>query len=308
MISLFRKRAETNIILELTKSYIIDSVVDDFRNELLFPGNISVSINGLDEGLVASWTLTNVQTQIELGSFTGNQTVERLDVGEYEIKFNPVTKYITPENQKKIVSERQTVIVVGNYIRNLGDFNIRIDSNLKNFNVNLSNWSITGLNLDYFKQGSGEELVKDLSLGNYKIMFDPIEGFQSPEEIISTIEPNKTKDILGLYTIECSSTGSTGNGNNIIIYPRNNTLPQANRNEYYEVQLSATGGIAPYTWSVVNSFLPLGLSINSNGLISGTPLEQTIPIGSYDNFTVKVSDSTNQIKTKEYRIRIIIGA
>ena len=89
MISLFRKRAETNIILELEKNYILDSVVDDFKNELLFPGNISITINGLGEEILSTWILTNVETQKEIGSFTGNQTIERLTVGEYEVKFNP---------------------------------------------------------------------------------------------------------------------------------------------------------------------------------------------------------------------------
>ena len=44
MISLFRKRAETSIVLELKKNYILDSVVDDFKNDLDFTVELENSI------------------------------------------------------------------------------------------------------------------------------------------------------------------------------------------------------------------------------------------------------------------------
>ena len=37
----------------------------------------------------------------------------------------------------------------------------------------------------------------------------------------------------------------------------------------YSVQLQATGGIGPYTWSATG--LPAGLTLTSDGLLSGTP-------------------------------------
>ena len=37
------------------------------------------------------------------------------------------------------------------------------------------------------------------------------------------------------------------------------------------VQLAASGGAPPYTWSLVNSLLPGGLSLSSDGIISGVP-------------------------------------
>jgi hypothetical protein len=40
----------------------------------------------------------------------------------------------------------------------------------------------------------------------------------------------------------------------------------------YTATLSATGGVAPYTWSIASGTLPTGLSLNSStGVISGTP-------------------------------------
>lgn len=306
MNSIFRKRTQTNIVLELKKEYIIDSIVDNFKNELLFPGNISVTINGLEEGIDAVWTLKNIDTKQELGSFTGSQTVERLNVGEYEISFNSVDKYLTPTSQRKILGERQTVSILGNYIRNLGDFNIVIDSNLKNFDVELANWTITGLSNGYFKQGTGLSLVTDLSVGNYNIIFDPIAGFTTPDIITTSIEPNKTKDVLGLYVMECSGTTGnvTGTTGADITITTPHTLPNAFVGELYEAQLDAIGGTSPYRWYLnQNSMpLPLGLNVELNGLISGIPTQSTG--NEYTLFVVDVRDVFDNVKSKTFRMKV----
>jgi hypothetical protein len=48
------------------------------------------------------------------------------------------------------------------------------------------------------------------------------------------------------------------------------SLPAANAGQPYLAQLEATGGTAPYTWEHVAGTLH-GLSVNSSGLITGTP-------------------------------------
>jgi Putative Ig domain len=52
-------------------------------------------------------------------------------------------------------------------------------------------------------------------------------------------------------------------------------------------QLQATGGVAPYTWTLVNATLPPGLTLASNGAITGTPTQT----GTFNTFTVQVADS-----------------
>lgn len=64
------------------------------------------------------------------------------------------------------------------------------------------------------------------------------------------------------------------------------TLPSGLVNRSYSQTLQATGGIQPYSWSIVSGSLPAGLSLSSNGLISGTP---TTP--GTASFTVSVTDS-----------------
>jgi hypothetical protein len=54
----------------------------------------------------------------------------------------------------------------------------------------------------------------------------------------------------------------------------------------YSATLQATGGVAPYTWSKFSGTLPPGLTLASNGVISGTPPDT----GTY-YFGVEVADS-----------------
>jgi hypothetical protein len=51
------------------------------------------------------------------------------------------------------------------------------------------------------------------------------------------------------------------------------------------VTLSATGGVAPYTWSVPVGALPGGLTLSSDGVVSGTPTAN-----GYFSFAVQVLD------------------
>jgi Putative Ig domain len=55
---------------------------------------------------------------------------------------------------------------------------------------------------------------------------------------------------------------------------------------YGPVNLSASGGVPPYTWSVGSGSLPSGLTLDPNGTVSGTPSSPGAA-----SFTVQVADS-----------------
>lgn len=67
-------------------------------------------------------------------------------------------------------------------------------------------------------------------------------------------------------------------------------LPPASLTVPYSVQLNASGGRGNYVWSLASGTLPLGLTLNSSGLLSGTPTKAS----SY-SFTVKVTSGTTSV-------------
>ena len=69
------------------------------------------------------------------------------------------------------------------------------------------------------------------------------------------------------------------------------TLPTANVGFAYSQTLTASGGKAPYTWSVTSGALPAGLTLGS-GTNYGTP-----PTTATDTFSVTVTDSSNPVLT-----------
>ena len=64
------------------------------------------------------------------------------------------------------------------------------------------------------------------------------------------------------------------------------SLPTSTVGSAYAQTLAASGGVAPYTWSVVGGGLPAGLTLGTTGVLSGTPTT-----AGTSTFTVSVADS-----------------
>ncbi|HTS04021.1 MAG TPA: putative Ig domain-containing protein [Candidatus Eisenbacteria bacterium] len=67
-----------------------------------------------------------------------------------------------------------------------------------------------------------------------------------------------------------SSTGNGGN-NNSNLKVTTSSMTAATVGTAYTASLQATGGTAPYTWTLKSGALPAGISLSSDGSISGTP-------------------------------------
>jgi uncharacterized repeat protein (TIGR03803 family) len=84
----------------------------------------------------------------------------------------------------------------------------------------------------------------------------------------------------------CGGSHGSGNGSNAPVISTS-SLPGGTVGSTYSAPLSASGGTAPFTWSISSGNLPPGLTLNANdGTISGTPTTS----GQY-SFVVKVSDA-----------------
>jgi hypothetical protein len=82
------------------------------------------------------------------------------------------------------------------------------------------------------------------------------------------------------------------------------SLPNGIQNQPYSATLAATGGTAPYTWSLANNtVLPAGLNLSSGGQITGTPT-----VVGTGTFTVQVQDAGSPKQTATQQLSITITA
>lgn len=80
-------------------------------------------------------------------------------------------------------------------------------------------------------------------------------------------------------------------------------LPNGAIGKTYSQTLVATGGVSPYSWSVLSGSLPPGIVLNSSsGLLSGTPTT----LGTF-SVTIKVQDNASASTSKPFSIAINIG-
>ncbi len=84
-----------------------------------------------------------------------------------------------------------------------------------------------------------------------------------------------------------ATIGITVSNPTLTLSPAAGALPGATVASAYSQTMTASGGTAPYIYSVSTGSLPAGLSLNSNGTISGTPTA-----GGTFNFTVTATDSS----------------
>jgi sugar lactone lactonase YvrE len=89
---------------------------------------------------------------------------------------------------------------------------------------------------------------------------------------------------------------------NIVIAPQvaNTSLPNGTNDLAYSAQLSAIYGQPPYSWLLVSGSLPSGVTLSTNGLISGIPTT----FGTF-NFTVKLNDALSSTATQPLELTVV---
>jgi hypothetical protein len=94
---------------------------------------------------------------------------------------------------------------------------------------------------------------------------------------------------IGPYSLAISTTGGPA--------VATSTLPDTATGVAYGANLQAAGGSTAYTWSVTAGALPAGLTLGTDGAITGTPTSATAA-----TFTVQVSDSAARTATRSLTI------
>lgn len=80
-------------------------------------------------------------------------------------------------------------------------------------------------------------------------------------------------------------------------------LNEATSGTAYSVQV-ATAGAAPYSWQVIRGALPPGLTLNTDGTLSGTPTGHS---ATPYRFRVRVTDSSAPPRTSEQWLSVIVA-
>ncbi len=127
-----------------------------------------------------------------------------------------------------------------------------------------------------------------------------------------------TPTMPGTYNLTLTATdaGSTGVGApftvaqsytivvaapSIVVTPA--TVPNATAGTAYSQTLSATGAVAPYTFTITAGALPAGVTLSTNGALAGTPSAS----GTF-NFTAQASDANGQVATQAYTLIVAVPA
>ncbi len=80
-------------------------------------------------------------------------------------------------------------------------------------------------------------------------------------------------------------------------------LPAAPLQLPYNLTLAASGGTPPYTWSEVGFELPDGISLSTNGVLSGAATNSQVETTGYQ-FTLKVTDADDQVAYKSMFLNV----
>ena len=78
------------------------------------------------------------------------------------------------------------------------------------------------------------------------------------------------------------------------------TLPAGTVGAAYSQTLAASGGVTPYAWTVTGGTLPAGLSLSSDGVISGTPATAAT-----SSFTVTATGSPASFSSKTFSLTVL---
>ncbi len=112
--------------------------------------------------------------------------------------------------------------------------------------------------------------------------------------------------VLSILLAGCCGGGSKSTTTNKpptpLVITLTTPLPSGVVNIAYSATLTASGGTAPYSWSITGGALPSGLALGAGGVLAGTPTA----VGS-STFTIQVADSESTPQTTTVSVALAIG-
>ncbi|MBL8465532.1 MAG: Ig-like domain-containing protein [Thauera sp.] len=170
--------------------------------------------------------------------------------------------------------------------------------------------STAGAADDFALLSAGGQLGKTVTLATIGgiAQFSLVSGAQTGSVLVEVVADRADNNVgngittqvgnaLSIAVVDGSSSGDE------LAITSNGTLPGASVGQSYATILSASGGVAPYTWSLSSgSSLPGGLTLASDGIISGVPAS-----GGTFRFIVRVRDSASSAASKLQEASITVA-
>ena len=152
------------------------------------------------------------------------------------------------------------------------------------------------------KQGSVLQLQTTGGVGLFSLASGPQEGPILLELVTDRLDndvSNGIQDPITSLVVVTATEGAPAINPDPIAFV-DVTPPGATNDVPYSYVLSVKGGVAPYTWQALGR-MPAGLTLNSSGLISGTPSMD--PPGTI-SVAIRVTDSTGASLTTNLSIAV----
>ena len=119
----------------------------------------------------------------------------------------------------------------------------------------------------------------------------PVVQATTTATITATSRADSSKSATAIVTIQSNQGGP--------LQITTTGLPQAFQGEPYTASFTASGGTAPYSWSLTGGKLPPGITLGTGGSLSGTPTK----VGTF-NFTVQVTDAASKTANGNFGITV----
>jgi hypothetical protein len=133
-------------------------------------------------------------------------------------------------------------------------------------------------------------------------------GFSS-SQISGTLTVTPTAAGASAYTMTCTNAAGAATETATLIVEgplsvSTSALPSGQVGMAYSETLAASGGATPYAWTLTGGTLPGGLSLSSDGSITGTPTASASNVA----LTFQVTDSSNPTQSATANLSLTIAA
>ncbi|MCF6228395.1 MAG: choice-of-anchor D domain-containing protein, partial [Planctomycetes bacterium] len=171
--------------------------------------------------------------------------------------------------------------------------------NTGSLNLDIYTIALAGTNVtDFILNAPAGTTLATGADASFTITFDPtLGGIKDAQIVLTHNDPTNPSPFI----IRIIGTAVDPNGVRIAT----TSLPAGNSDVVYmPTALTAIQGTAPYVWTVYSGNLPAGLTLSSEGSITGTP--NSLVTNTYE-FTVRVTDTTGATHEKQLSI-IVVGS